>query len=90
MNENFSVVISESTSDERDCCIHIREDGKERLMLHCQFAEQPEMDMAFIEDLLAMMAKSIAANKVENTIKKRGQSKARKVVDSAIKKMKQG
>ena len=94
MSKEFSVVISEATNNDRDYCIHFLESGKERLMIHCQFMDQPEIDKQLMDDLMTVIAKSIAGNKLEQAANKKkklwGNKKAKEVTNRIIEKLKKG
>ncbi|OED40249.1 hypothetical protein ACH42_17200 [Endozoicomonas sp. (ex Bugula neritina AB1)] len=93
MENKFTIIISEATDDKRDCCVHLKRKGKERLMLRCQFMEQPEMDDQFKDDLMAKIAKYVAANAIqciEGQKDKKQKSEAKKEAENIISRLKQG
>lgn len=62
-------------------------------MLRCQFMEQPEMDDQFKDDLMAKIAKYVAANAIqciEGQKDKKQKSEAKKEAENIISRLKQG
>jgi len=93
--EQFTLTISQSTSDSGDFAIHFTEQGsnhKEEQLLQIQFATMSWLDETVMDDIVAGVARKIATHIVtskpyNNPMYDHDPSSAREIVQDMIKKM---
>ncbi len=65
--EQFTLTISQSTSDNGDFAIHFNEQGKrrEKILVQLQFIDQKLFDDAFMDEVVAIVARKLARKIIE-------------------------
>lgn len=64
--EHFTLTISQSTTDQGDFAVHMKEDGKqEQLLVHLRFMPLSMFDEVYLDDLVGVMARNLAKRIIE-------------------------
>ena len=67
--ENFTLTISQSTTNANDFAVHLKEHGhrkKEKLLAHIRFSKAPYFDEVYMDEVVALVAQKLAQRIIDN------------------------
>lgn len=99
--DNFTLIISQSTTDPNDFAVHLKEQKckKEKLLAHIRFSKTFCSDEPYMDEIVSLVAQKLAQKiidkhqKVENTSKKlkyknkQFQASSKEIVDALLAKL---